>query len=147
MTGPICVRFHCDCLVIDAHPLNAVHWSLGKTVQKKRISLVGQLAELHTESFPRFSRWFFNRVRVPFIGRLGKLYKPKWIPLVGQLTELHTQSHANQKVEQFDQQHGIVDGGVVEKPRKKNGIRASNDSRSCTPGVSNSITNISFRKK
>ena len=75
MTGPICVRFNCDCLIIDAHPLNAVHWSLGKTVQKKRISLVGQLAELHTESFPRFSRWFFNRVRVPFIGRLGKLYK------------------------------------------------------------------------
>ena len=59
----------------------------------------------------------------------------------------HTQSHANQKVEQFDQQHGIVDGGVVEKPRKKNGIRASNDSRSCTPGVSNSIANISFRKR
>ena len=146
MTGPICVRFHCDCLVMDAHPLNAVHWSRENRT-KKRISLVGQIAELHTESYPCFSRWFFNGVRVPFIGRLGKLYKPKWIPLVGQLTELHTQSHANQKVEQFDQQRGIVDGGVIQKPRKKNRIRASSDSRSCTPRVSNSITNISFRKK
>ena len=37
--------------------------------------------------------------------------------------------------------------GLGRASGKKNEIRASSDSRSCNPGVSNSITNISFRKR